>query len=104
MIGAVGLGLDEGFFDDGGGGVGEGGEDAAGVEPADAAFEEGVEVDVAGLHVHGGGVAAVVHGDAGADAGADFGEVQADAVRRADAVIFGDERRASHPRRRRGRG
>ncbi len=62
--GAVGFGLDEGFFDGGGGGIGEGGEDAAGVEPADAAFaEEVVEVDIAGLHVHGGGVAAVVHGD-----------------------------------------
>ncbi len=89
--GAVGFGFLEGLFDDGGGGVGEGGDDAAGVHPADAAFgEEGVEVDVAGLHVHGGGVAAVVHGDGTADAGADFGEVEADAVLGADAIVGGD--------------
>ncbi len=35
-------------------------------------------------------MAAVVHGDAGAHAGADFGEIQTDPVGPADAVVFGD--------------
>ena len=89
--GAVGFGFDEGFADGGGGGVGEGGHDAAGVEPAYAALgEEGVEIHIGGLHMHGGGVAAVVEAEAAADAGADFGEVEADAVGLADAVEFRD--------------
>ena len=86
-----GLGLHQGFLDDGRGGVGEGGEDAAGMQPADAALgEEIVEIDIAGLHVHRGGVAAIVHGDAAADAAAHFGEVQPDAVGLAHAVVRGD--------------
>ena len=60
---------------------GERGEDAAGVEPADALFvEEFLPIDVARLHAGGGGVAAVIERDAGPLGVADFGEVQADAV------------------------
>ena len=44
-----------------------------------------------GFMLAGGGVAAVVHRDAGAHAGADFGEVQADAVGAADAVVLGHD-------------
>ena len=79
----------DGFGDDLARAFGEGGEDAAGVEPADAVFvEEFFQFDVAGLHAGGGGVAAVVERDAAALGDADFGEVQADAVVLADAVVF----------------
>ena len=77
------------FGDDGAGAFAQGGEDAAGVQPADAVFlEELLPVHVARLHAGGGGVAAVVERDAAALGDADFGEVQADAVLLADAVVF----------------
>ena len=52
------------------------GEDAAGVEPARAEFSEDVfPVDVAGLELRGGGVAAVRVADGAADAKAALGEI-----------------------------
>src|ERR1700676_2341465 len=57
------------------------------MEPADAFLaEDFLEIDHSGLHVAGSGVAPVIHGDAGTDAGADFGEIEADAIGPADAV------------------
>jgi len=70
-----------------GGGFAEAGEDAAGVEPADAASAEDViPVEVAGFELAGGGVAAVGDAQGGADAEAAFGEVEAVACGAADAV------------------
>ena len=78
------------FGDDLARAIGERGEDAAGVQPADASsLKSFFQSIIAGLHAGGGGVAAVVEGDAGALAGADFGEVQA------DAVLLGRRRRTS---------
>ena len=71
-----------------GGGLGEGGEDAAGVEPAHAERpEEVLPVDVARLQLAGGGVAAVGHAHGAADAEAALGEVEAVADGAADAVV-----------------
>ena len=68
--------------------LGEGGEDPAGVEPARAVpAEERVPVDVARLHLRGGGVAAVGAADGGAHAEAALGEVEAVADRAPDAVV-----------------
>ena len=77
------------FGDDLARAVGERGEDAARVQPADALLaEELLPVDVARLHAGGGGVAAVVERDRRPLRVADFGEVQADAVDLADAVVL----------------
>jgi hypothetical protein len=58
------------------------------VKPPHAALlEELVPVDVAGFHLGGRAVAAVVQGDAGADARADLGEVQPDPRIPPDAVV-----------------
>src|SRR5207249_172671 len=48
-------------------------------------------VDHARLHVAGGGVPAVVQRHAAAHAGADFGEVQANAIGATHAVVLGDD-------------
>ena len=72
-----------------GSGVGERAEDSAGVEPARAVLaEDFVPVDVAGLELRDGGVAAIVGAQCGAHAEAAFGEVQAVACRAADAVML----------------
>ena len=71
------------------GGLGEGREDAARVEPADAELaEEVLPVEVAGLDLRGRGVAAVRDADGAADAEAALGEVEAVADRAADAVVL----------------
>ena len=71
------------------GGLGEGREDAARVEPADAQLaEEVLPVEVAGLDLRGRGVAAVRDADGAADAEAALGEVEAVADRAADAVVL----------------
>src|SRR5690606_4750912 len=76
-----------GLDDEIGGVFTECGEDAAGVEPADAVLaEEAIPVDVARLHLAGGGVTAVAAALGGADAVALFGEVEADARGLADPV------------------
>ena len=69
--------------------LGEGREDASRVEPADAQrTEEVFPVEVTGLNLRGGGVAAVWDADSATDAEAPFGEVEAVADRSADAIIF----------------
>lgn len=79
-------GLD-GFSHDEAGVFGQRREDAPCVEPADAVFlEELLPVDLARLNASCGGVAAVIERGAGALGGADFGEVQADAVLLADTI------------------
>ena len=81
-------GLD-GFDGEFGGRVGKRGEDAAGVKPAHAELAEDViPVDVAGLELRRGGVAAVGIADGAANAEAALGEVQAVANGAADAVVF----------------
>ncbi len=88
--GAVLAGGDHGFLADVGGGFGERAEDAAGVEPAGAFFAEDlVPVDVAGLELGDGGVAAVGAAEGCADAEAALGEVEAVASGAAYAVVFG---------------
>ncbi len=87
--GAVFVGGLDGLDREGGGGFGERGVDAAGVEPAHAEFAEDViPVDVAGLELRGGGVAAVGIADRAADAEAALGEIQAVADVAADAVVL----------------
>lgn len=87
--GAVFVGGFDGLDGEFGGGLGEGGVDAAGVEPADAEFSEDVvPVDVAGFEFGGGGVAAVGVADGSADAEAAFGEVEAVADGASDAVVL----------------
>ena len=72
-----------------GGRLGEGREDAARVEPADAELAEEVfPVEVAGFDLRGGGVAAVRDADGATDAEAALGEVEAVADRTADAVVL----------------
>src|SRR5687768_5753467 len=67
----------------------EGGKYPARAQPADAVLVEQLfPVHVAGLHSAGRGVAAVVERDGAALRHADFGEVQADAVLLADAVVL----------------
>jgi len=71
-----------------GGCLGEGGEDAAGVEPTHTELAEDViPVEVAGLELGGGGVAAVGDADGAAHAEAALGEVEAVADGAADAVV-----------------
>ena len=71
------------------GGFGKGCEDAARVEPADAErAEEVFPVEVAGLDLRGGGVAAVRDADSATDAEATLGEVEAVTDRAADAVVL----------------
>ena len=67
-------------------GLGEGGEDAAGVEPPHAAGEDRLPVEVAGLEQRPGLVGAVVEDDRRADAGAAVA-VHGGHVRPADAVV-----------------
>ena len=70
--------------------LGEGGEDAAGVEPARALLaEHDVPVDVARLELRDRGVAAVRAAQGRAHAVAALGEVEAVAHRAADAVVLG---------------
>src|ERR1035437_2804005 len=71
------------------GGGGERREDAAGVEPADAEFaEDVVPIEVAGLELRGGGIAAIGVADGAADAEAALGEVEPVADGAADAVVL----------------
>ena len=68
--------------DQGRGGVAERGENAAGVEPARAQFaENAVPVEVAGLELAGGGMAAVGNADRAAHAEAALGEIRARCAR-----------------------
>ena len=84
---AVLAGFLDGFDDQERGGVAEGGEDAAGVQPARAEFaEDVVPVEIAGLELAGGGMAAVGNADRAANAEAALGEVQAVADGAAHAV------------------
>ena len=78
-----------GFCGDVGGGGGERGEDAAGVEPARAVLgaEDRVPVEVAGFDLADGGVAAVGAAGGGAQAEAALGEVEAVAHGAANAVV-----------------
>ena len=85
--GTVTTGGGDGLVDDFGGAFAERGHDAASVEPADGFVgEEGVPWDVAGAELGDGGVAAVHHAEAGADAEAAFEEVDAVAGGAAYAV------------------
>jgi hypothetical protein len=87
--GAVLVGGLDGLDGESGGGLGERGEDAAGVEPAHAEFaEDVVPVEVARLELRGGGVAAVGVADGATDAEAALGEVEAVAHGAADAVVL----------------
>ena len=75
------------FDDQERGGVAQGGENAAGVQPARAEFaEDAVPVEVARLELAGGGMAAVGNAHRAAHAEAALGEVQAVAHRAAHAV------------------
>src|SRR5205085_1645021 len=77
------------FGNDLAGTLGERSVNAAGVEPADTLLnEELLPIDFAGLHAGGGGVAAIVQGDGAALGMTDFGEVEADAVDLADAIVL----------------
>ena len=79
----------DGFFGNQRGGVGERGEDAAGVEPARAfGREDFVPVDLTGLELGDSGVAAVGAAQRGAHAEAALGEVEAIADGAADAVVL----------------
>ena len=85
---AVAFGGFAGFDGEFGGAFGEAGEDAAGVEPfAAGGGEEGVPVDVAGLHLGGGAVSAVDTAFGAADTEAAFGEVDGVADAFAHAVV-----------------
>ena len=72
-----------------GGGSGKRGEDAAGVEPARAVLraEDRLPIEVAGLDLADGGVAAVGAADGGAHAEAALSKVEAVADGAADAVV-----------------
>ena len=86
--GAVFVGGFHGLHGERGGGFRKRGEDAAGVEPAHAELAEDViPIDVAGLELRGGGVAAVRVADRAADAEAALGEVESVSNRAADAVV-----------------
>ncbi len=88
--GAVFFGGFAGFDGEFSGGGGEGGEDASGVEPLGAAVSEDFfPVDVAGLHLGGGGVAAVDCSFCSADAEAALGEVEAVSDVLAEAIEVG---------------
>ena len=77
-----------GLADDGRGAGRERRHDASGVEPADAlGGKEGVPVDLAGMELGDGGVAAIHHAHGSADAGAALEEVDAVAGGAADAVV-----------------
>ena len=96
IVGDDGAGLVgglDGLGDDRAGGFRKCGEDAAGVEPADAVvFEEARPVDIAGLHAARWRSGRGRRGWPSRGAEADFGEVQADAVFFADAVLLaGDD-------------
>jgi len=74
--------------DDIGGGFREGGEDAAGVEPAHPLHpEELLPVDLAGFELRGGGMAAVAAAGRPAHTKTALGKVEAVAHRAADAVV-----------------
>ena len=60
---------------------------SAGVQPADPLAEDLVPVEIAGLQLRGGGVAAVRASDGAAEAEPSLGEVQAVAHRAPDAVV-----------------
>ena len=77
-----------GFDRDIGSGRGECAEDSAGVQPAGAELaEDFVPIDVAGLELGDGGVAAIGGAHCGAHAEAAFGEIEAVAGGAADAVV-----------------
>ncbi len=85
--GAVAFGGEDGFADDLGCVFAERSHDAARVKPADTVGgEDGVPVDLTGLELCDGGVAAVHHAEAGADAEASLEEVDAIAGGSTDAV------------------
>ena len=86
---AVAAGGVHGFRGDFGGGGGERGEDAAGVEPARAVLgaEDRFPVEIAGLDLADGGVAAVGAAGGGAHAEAALGKVEAVAHGAAHAVV-----------------
>lgn len=85
---AVGFGGLDGFDDEFGGGIGERGEDTAGVEPADALFaEDGVPIEIAGFELGGGGITAIGDADGTPDAEAAFGEIEAVTDGATDAVV-----------------
>lgn len=85
---AVAFGGFAGFDGEFGGAFGEAGEDAAGVEPfAAGGGEEGVPVDITGLHLGGGAVAAVDAAFGTSDAEAALGEVDGVADALAHAVV-----------------
>src|SRR5207248_9110596 len=87
--GAVPVGGLDRLNRDFGGGGGKRGEDAAGVEPADAELSENViPVEVTGLQLRGRGVAAIGAAHGAADAEAPFGEVEPVADGAADAIVL----------------